>query len=165
MSYSAGLNSLTGRTIHGIAVADGEQTMRFDTDRGPIFIDAVGDCCSQSYFEELIGLRSLIVPVGTVQPVQATEVLDYEDRAEDVDNGVIQHYGYRIATLQGFATLAFRNESNGYYGGSLEQVPSVPAGLRWRLLRAGVDEWRTGVAQPPLGPIPVQPGDAEDDID
>jgi hypothetical protein len=41
----------------------------------------------------------------------------------DVD--VVAYYGLKITTETGIAVLDYRNDSNGYYGGSLEVVEEI----------------------------------------
>jgi hypothetical protein len=46
-------------------------------------------------------------------------------------------YGYKLRTDKGHATIAFRNSSNGYYGGWLERhAGEMPADLT-----PIVDDW------------------------
>jgi hypothetical protein len=46
-------------------------------------------------------------------------------------------YGYKIVTDKGDVTLAFRNLSNGYYGGSIEEAPRRES-KTWRSI---ADDW------------------------
>lgn len=42
------------------------------------------------------------------------------DHPEDKGREVVAYYGFKIETVKGTCTIDYRNESNGYYGGSLE---------------------------------------------
>lgn len=111
------MKELVGKTISGLSVNDDQSALRFDTKDGPITFNAVGDCCSQSWFADINGVDALIG--GTVASVEEVGMDGY-----NVDDGrgrqeVDSAYGYKIATDKGNADVVFRNSSNGYYGGWL----------------------------------------------
>lgn len=118
------LDELIGRTITSIQVDNGQHYLVFKTD-APFWetfaYEAVGDCCSESWFAEFLGVDTLLNQ--KVLSVQNIELPDYnveDGRGRQEEDRV---YGYRFTTARGYADLIFRNSSNGYYGGDLELLP------------------------------------------
>lgn len=77
--------------------------------------NAVGDCCSESFIEDLDNIEAL-------QDATMMEVEVVDGPSKDMADG----YGeskwtfYKFKTNKGMCTLSFRNDSNGYYNGWLE---------------------------------------------
>jgi hypothetical protein len=107
---------LVGHKIIRVDIAEGENAIRFSTNAESLIYQTYGDCCSETWFSEILGLDSLIN--HTVSGVEALTMPVYDDGngRQEYD----QFYGYRIDTEVGSCTIAFRNSSNGYYGGSCE---------------------------------------------
>lgn len=94
-----------------------------------------GDCCSRSFFHDFIGVKKLLDgnPIISAKeiydsPVEPTqEELDYAD--------VLQCYGVELVTDspdfgEVTSVFSFRNDSNGYYGGWINEPSSEkPTGL------------------------------------
>lgn len=103
-----------------------------------------GDCCSESWWADAIGVKQLIgaevtdveemeMPDESLVPVQTYDS-DNGKYINTLPDGVIEPprhldprrtrqqedtlYGYRVKTTQGACDLIFRNSSNGYYGGT-----------------------------------------------
>lgn len=82
-----------------------------------------GDCCSTSWIEHL----------EMPNDVKGATLLSFEDSApitqdhdeHDQENGgdCIQVYNSVFHTDRGDIVVEYRNSSNGYYGGSLEDLP------------------------------------------
>lgn len=105
------MNELIDKTIHSIFISDDKQYLKFVTDDGDIVYYAYGDCCSQSWFNDICGFHSLIsAKVLRVEEIDSSVL-------HETDSRCIQSYGYKFVTTGGFASIEFRNESNGYYGG------------------------------------------------
>lgn len=105
-----------GRVLTGVAISkDGETTLRLSFAEGdPHFVETDGDCCSESWWADVIGAASCYG--GTVTQVRTLDLPEpQDDRSRQEED---QAYGYAIDTERGTVTLAFRNSSNGYYGGS-----------------------------------------------
>lgn len=84
-----------------------------------------GDCCSTSWFEGITGTEALF---GGIVVSTEEETIDSFNEGYDY----IQVYGVRIVTNKGRAVVEFRNSSNGYYGGWVNngsREDSVPDGL------------------------------------
>ena len=109
------MNVLVGKVIRNVHLAEDKLALRFDVEGGePIIARADGDCCSQSWIENVENPAALI---GT--PVLAVESLDLPDARTDNDDDVVAFYGLKIQTTKGDCVIDFRNSSNGYYGGNL----------------------------------------------
>ena len=111
------LSALVGRTISALFISADQSILWFDTDAGPIVYEAEGDCCSESWFADIIGADWL---KGT--RVISTETLGLPDYNVKDGRGRQEEdeaYGYSLTTERGVATIVFRNSSNGYYGGCL----------------------------------------------
>jgi hypothetical protein len=110
-------NVLVGKTIFGIKIADDRQALLFETDTGNIKVLADADCCSYTWIEH-IELPALGFParVSAVDDLQMPEGKASEFHKDD---DVLQFYGCKIVTDKGEIVIDYRNDSNGYYGGSL----------------------------------------------
>lgn len=123
------LKNLIGKKI--LEVWINEEYLKFVTDQGNFVYQVTGDCCSHSYFYDFFGIKNLLN--NTVESVEAVELLpsdvvcyNQSERGGDV----IQVYGYRITSKLSdehswggtTSVFSFRNSSNGYYGGSIDQV-------------------------------------------
>lgn len=91
-----------------------------------------GNCCSESWYSDIYGCN--ILRNGLVEEVEKLELPGYTK----IDDGrcrqdVDRVYGVRITIRgKGIVVIAFRNSSNGYYGGELcdpVEYPMVPDGF------------------------------------
>jgi hypothetical protein len=122
------MKELVGKTIQSVLVNADESRLRFVCDDGPLTFEVEGECCSNSWFADLIGYQALVGHrVADVHDVELTEgktpPLDVPSSDSLTANGRTRQgydllYGYVITTDAGRCTVAFRNSSNGYYGGS-----------------------------------------------
>lgn len=124
--YGSNTERLVGRTIKKIFM--NEDYLKFETDLGNIAFRVDGDCCSSSYFHDFIGVKKLLAgnPVVSVKSVSLTEN-DSKVHVNRNDYEEIECYGYQIVTEdpqlgEVTSVFSFRNSSNGYYGGSLENA-------------------------------------------
>jgi hypothetical protein len=116
IGYDDHLDSLDGKTVIGLDVSDREESIRFRcADGSAVVWSTEGDCCSESWWADATGLDQL--RGATVRGVRELELPDPEDDGRTRQESDVV-YGYAIDTDAGSATLAFRNSSNGYYGGS-----------------------------------------------
>ena len=121
--YLKNLTELIGKKITHIFY--NKDNLRFDTEGGDIYCFTVyGDCCSHSEFWDFYGVKNLLG--NTVLKVESIE-LDPSDgiTRPDGNDQSTQYYGYRFTTEskefgEVTSVFSFRNVSNGYYGGSLE---------------------------------------------
>lgn len=109
-------NPLIGKTITAVWLAEDRKAIRFDAGEEQIVARCDGDCCSSTWIENIEAPEALI---GS--PVLAAADLAMPDREYDHDKfEVLAFYGFKITTAKGDCVIDYRNESNGYYGGSLE---------------------------------------------
>jgi hypothetical protein len=119
--------SLIGKEIVAIDVSRGEQALRFRCADGTAVVwDTEGDCCSESWWADGYSLSAL--RGATVRTASEIELPDYNVEDGRTRQEFDAAYGVRIETEKGGARFAFRNSSNGYYGG-------------WAMLGTDGDGW------------------------
>jgi hypothetical protein len=111
------MTALVGKKTSRISINDDQSVLAFDTDAGIVAFAVFGDCCSESWFADIVGVPALIG--GTVSAAEEISMDGY-----NVDDGRGRQeedaaYGYKITTDKGICDIVFRNSSNGYYGGWL----------------------------------------------
>jgi hypothetical protein len=120
------INEIVGKTINKIFIS--QDYLKFETDLGDVCYLVTGDCCSSSYFQDFYGVKNLLGK--KVKEVKSVELIPGDTLASN-DEDCIQVYGYQIFFEGGYgdmtAVFSFRNSSNGYYGGSIEKVDSIPS--------------------------------------
>lgn len=128
------INRLVGKTIKNVYMSD--EYLKFDTDQGEVSFNVYGDCCSNSYFYDFIGVEKLLNN-GPIISAKAVDLDGSDPRGivPEREYYEVQVYGYEIVTEDpkfGPVTtvFSFRNSSNGYYGGSLESCSRAPVGLK-----------------------------------
>lgn len=111
---------LVGKKIAAVYLSTDQQAIKFVLDDGKdVDAFADGDCCSHSWIEDVLDPESLIG-----KEVLAVEDLDLPDALcgptkTGYFEGEMRYYGCAIKTAGGVCTIAYRNSSNGYYGGNL----------------------------------------------
>lgn len=134
---------IVGATVTALHLS--EYRLTLETDRGMVTLTAEAECCSISYFHDLIGVRHLLDngPITAFEPIElAPGDVGYHDPwCQHFDcEGVapcgqahpqeyLAVYGYRFTTEHRrfgpvSTVVAFRNASNGYYGGWLSAIES-----------------------------------------
>lgn len=123
MEQTTSMDDIIGRTISRLFVGPGEECLVFDTDAGLIAFETFADCCSETWFADIVGVDALLG--GTVTAVVTRELPDPDDdrSRQDVDSA----YGFGLITNKGVCDVIFRNSSNGYYGGWLDQSDTAPS--------------------------------------
>lgn len=114
---------LVGKKINRILMS--QDYLRFETDKGDFSFSVFGDCCSHSYFYDFYGVQKLL-DNGPVKQVEAVDLTPGDFNTDSRDD-YIQCYGFSFTTESpefGDVTsvFSFRNSSNGYYGGWVEDV-------------------------------------------
>ena len=121
------LKDLVGKKINKVFI--NEMYLKFETDGGNFVYEVTGDCCSYSFFYDFYGVKNFLEG-GKVTEVKEVE-LDPTDLFVVPDKGdVTAVYGFAITTApkendyygERTSVFSFRNESNGYYGGSIDKV-------------------------------------------
>lgn len=126
------MHELIGQTIKEIYISS--KKIAFVTNEKTFFYEVEGDCCSESYFYEIINLSKILGKVV----LKVKEINDVKVEKGSEDRGVeyadsVDAYGIRLSTdetnveiageilpTSNSAIIVFRNNSNGYYGGSCE---------------------------------------------
>lgn len=120
--YTEAQKALIGAVITSYNMTSDGTSITFNLlDRRPIRLDAKGDCCSYSWIESIDNPGALL---GTVQSVEDIDMPDLGSIDSPKHQGVdcVRYYGLKITTEKGDCVLDYRNDSNGYYGGSLTLV-------------------------------------------
>lgn len=100
--------------------------LKFETDDGTFLFSVSGDCCSTSKFYDFYGVKNLLNN-GKITEVKQVELNpDLEKDINKFDES-IQVYGYQFTTVserfgEMTSVFSFRNYSNGYYGGELDDI-------------------------------------------
>lgn len=129
------MKALIGKTITGLSVSDNQGMLVFDHPNGEetIFY-AYGDCCSETWFADIVGVDALLnATVKTCEEITMGEVADGRGRQK-----YDQVYCFKLTTNKGNVDVVFRNSSNGYYGGKLQQVTSIPKNKKFVQI---TDDW------------------------
>lgn len=83
----------------------------------PLVFEIYGDCCSRSWIEHITGIDNLIGhTIIDGEEIDLGEITG-ADKNEDTD--YLQKYSLKLITDKGYFELEYRNDSNGYYGGSI----------------------------------------------
>ena len=115
---SEGMKDLIGKTVKAIRINDVKDLIELTCDDGILYLSAVGDCCSTSWFEHMTGVEALIG--HTIKNVLVREMPPPKTDDEDDEFDVTDFYGWTLETEAGRCDIEMRNQSNGYYGGTCE---------------------------------------------
>jgi len=110
-------NILIGKTLLGVTLEDDRSGLTFDLGEEILHVGVDADCCSYTWIES-IELPALGFP-ATVFSVDDLELPHYPDSEFHPNSDVEAYYGCKISTDKGEIIIDYRNDSNGYYGGSL----------------------------------------------
>lgn len=108
------ISELVGANIDSIWVNSDQSQLVLVENAVAHVLTAEGDCCSHSWFEEVIGIPNITRQGSVIMDV--FEIPLKTPAGLDADEEVF--YGIAIRTNQGNATIVYRNSSNGYYGGT-----------------------------------------------
>ena len=109
------MNALVGKKVVAVHLAEDKTKLRFDIEGDkPMFAFVDADCCSETYIESVETPENLIGVVLQVEDIDMPDLGLPATRQE-----VVSYYGCKIHTEKGSCLVDYRNESNGYYGGSL----------------------------------------------
>lgn len=102
--------------------------LNITTDHGELGFGVDGDCCSRSYFNDAVGVNKLIGSLLIAIHMTGGDEIEVEPKYQDR----VLHYGLTVVSehpVWGDVTtvFSFRNESNGYYGGSVFPCNISPA--------------------------------------
>lgn len=108
-------NPLIGKTVSSVQMTADKMAIRFRlTDGTEVVALTDADCCSHTWIEHVS------MPAGGFPfSVLEADDLDMPDLGEQPGHDVMAYYGFQIKTDKGHMVIDYRNDSNGYYGGSL----------------------------------------------
>jgi hypothetical protein len=124
MSFDA----LKDTELKAIYLNDDNTRICFETEQGCIIYNAIGDCCSESWFNHISNVQGM--------PLKVVKVKEHEEKEGDADGNHQKFdkiYGFTLINYSRSIDIEMRNSSNGYYGGSLDLdkfTTSVPKGFR-----------------------------------
>jgi hypothetical protein len=121
------IDKLIGKKILKLEVnKDGQHYLRLtlDTEKDFIYVIAYGDCCSETWFADILG-PSLALNKQITAIEETYRDCDDGIKSYNVDDGRGRQdedkaYGLTIHSLGGDLDIVYRNSSNGYYCGSIE---------------------------------------------
>ncbi len=108
---------LVGKTPARVWLSKDEETLLLACEEGTMRLPTDADCCSETWWADGIGVKQFLEG-STITAAEFIDMPDYnfdDGRSRQEEDEV---YGLRVQTDRGVATFAFRNSSNGYYGGS-----------------------------------------------
>lgn len=122
---------LIGKKIAKIFI-DEEDLVFIDSDDAVYGYTVYGDCCSHSYFHDFIGVEKLLQN-GPILEVHSIDLVPSDEEASGHE--CLQAYGFSFVTEnpkfgEQTSVLSFRNSSNGYYGGWVEELGDDTAASR-----------------------------------
>lgn len=107
-------NHLVGKILVGVKIAEDKEAILFQTTGGDIVARCDADCCSYTWIEHIeLPARGFPATVISANDIDMPDLGDMDGR------DVVAYYGYKIVTDKGELLIDYRNDSNGYYGGSL----------------------------------------------
>lgn len=120
------MKDLIGKTINKIWISSDDTILVFDTDSGLIGYETQGDCCSSSWFESITGVEALLGQ--TVQTETQIDMPEPKEREYKNDHycEALQDYGEKLTTQKGYIDIVYRNSSNGFFGGWINLMSSIP---------------------------------------
>lgn len=134
----SGIESLRGRKV--VAARFDDDTLSIETDTGNLAYVVHGDCCSESWWHLFDGVKNLIggTVVGFFEG-DASDIDENDGRGRQESESI---YSIGIVTDKGTSRIVFRNSSNGYYGGWIQQGEYSASGTPL------TDDW--------ISPIPTE---------
>jgi len=109
------LDGLIGRTVFAVSITQDKEGICFHTDGGDRWYRTERDCCNSVWLNHVQGVRSLwgeeVLGIDEYGWVDTTPTPDLDEYEECLS--------VSIRTRKGTCDLEFRNNHNGYYGGSV----------------------------------------------
>ncbi len=113
------MKELIGKKISRICVNDDQHLLVFYHPDGQVTAyETYGDCCSETWFADIVGVQALLNGVvERADEIPLSEVREVDDARSRQEFDKV--YGVKLKTDLGYADIAYRNSSNGYYGGDI----------------------------------------------
>lgn len=120
--YQEEMKSLKGLKVNSLSMNVEKTLLVLHTDQGDKKLYAVGDCCSNSWFENITGVDNLVG--HTIEKVANNSFPELTKKLKDARYSyceeVIKFYSFSMKTEKGTFEIEYRNSSNGYYSGDIE---------------------------------------------
>lgn len=128
------MDDIVGLTVHALLLSPDNDILYFVTEVGTLAYQVDGDCCSSSWYNDILGVENLLHrEVTGVLECPLDAIGPAGEAPEETADSLVQLYGVRLSTELGYTDIVFRNHSNGYYGGSMTPMRLLdepPGGLR-----------------------------------
>jgi hypothetical protein len=111
-------NVLVGKVIKEILLSEDNCSIKFMCEDGSITADCYGDCCSHTWIEDVINPDAALGLVLKAEDIELPEAFQQPTKTSNFEEEMA-YYGFAIETAKGRCVIAYRNSSNGYYGGNL----------------------------------------------
>lgn len=131
------MEELMGKLIRSVKVNDDQSVLVFDTDDGAIVYETEADCCSETWFSDILNISN--IANERIIVVRKLELPDAEDNRSRQEYDRV--YGFALDTKKGSCEVIFRNSSNGYYGGCIE-LCTLPIPESMELTTIDSDNWK-----------------------
>lgn len=110
------MSDLVGRTVTKALINPSKDYVFLETDKGPLHLTWVGDCCAHCFLANITGSDALVG--AQILAVENSEWKDLEKSEEYGDT--VESMGTKIRTLKGYVDFESRVSHNGYYGGWIQ---------------------------------------------
>jgi hypothetical protein len=127
------MQNLVGRKVRELFVSDAQSVLVFKLDDGEAIYDCIGDCCSETWVADIVGVDRLLGQTVLKAEWMAVEAVEDGRSRQESDD----FYGIKLTTTRGYVDIVYRNSSNGYYGGWMER--SEEAVYRGKLIEITED--------------------------
>lgn len=117
-------DSMVGKTIKAVHMGEDNIYLVFETTDGEFHgYEAEGDCCSSSWFSHVTGLKNLVgEEIVSVEGRDEYTDEEYKEAEKEGDYESLALYGFMLKTKKGTCDIEMRNDSNGYYGGTVYPI-------------------------------------------
>ncbi len=107
---------MIGQIVDKIFINEDQSAIKFQfLDRSVGYFVTSCDCCSETWFADIIGVKALLEGGGILRSESKSLDLPQDNRCRQTFD---EFYSIELTTNRGVCTFAFRNSSDGYYGGS-----------------------------------------------
>lgn len=108
---------------YGGVFGQNDKLITFHCENGDYVFLADGDCCSESFINSVEGPTE-----GLIVEVREPNWEPFKEETNGEDDVVKYYKATFVIEGKGFLDVEYRNESNGYYGGSLELLAAPRVG-------------------------------------
>lgn len=117
------MKEIIGEQVTSLRISGNQETLVIGTTTKNHCYEAYGDCCSETWFADILGVSELLkAKVLGVKKIPLKTLRNYNTEDGRGRQDYDRVYGYRIKTTRGSCDIIFRNSSNGYYGGDINYV-------------------------------------------